>query len=74
MVLPSPTPDTPAEVAARVGHQLEVQCRRCRHRALVMAGVYGEAGQRPLNRMGEILRCTNCGTRGDVRVRLAERR
>lgn len=70
----TPRPDTPAVTAARAGHHLEVDCRRCRHRGLVPPSVYGEAGQRPLNRLAQVLRCRECGTLGDVRVWLAERR
>ena len=70
----APQPDTPAVTAAKDGHHLEVQCRVCRHRSVVPPGVYGEAGRRPLNQLSEILRCRECGTLGDVRVWLAERR
>ncbi len=70
----TPRPDTPAEEAARAGHHLEVRCLVCRRQSMIPAGVYGEAGDRPLNRLSEILRCKQCGTRGRARVWLAERR
>lgn len=66
-------PDTPAVTAAQAGQWLEVRCRRCRRQALLPPGVYGEAGERPLSRLAPILRCTACGTRGQVRVWLAGR-
>jgi hypothetical protein len=74
MARPSPGPDTTAVAAGRAGHCLEIQCRRCRHRGLVPGGILGEAGERPLSRIAEVLKCRKCGTKGAVQVWIAERR
>lgn len=67
-----PTSHTPAITAAEAGIHLSVQCLRCRHRGLLMAGQYGVAGQRPLGNLWEILRCTRCGILGEVTIGVAE--
>lgn len=67
-------PDMPAATAAEAGYHLDVRCLRCRHQQLLPPGAYGDAGQRPLNRLAPILRCTGCGARGQVRVWVAELR
>lgn len=60
--------ETPARTAALAGTWLQVKCGGCGRRGAASPASIGPCGERPLRSVGTLLRCLDCGRKGQVRL------